>query len=116
MKPEQHLDGRSLIGLMREGKSLDRDALFWHYPHYSNQGGFPAGAIRQQEWKLVERYEDGRVHLYNLKDDIGEREDLAGRYPDRVERMRESLHGWYQQVDAMFLQPKDKDGVMPWSP
>ena len=66
LRPEQHRDGVSLVPLLEGGTTLSRPALFWHYPHYSNQGGFPGGAVRMGPWKLVERYEDGRVHLYDL--------------------------------------------------
>jgi arylsulfatase A-like enzyme len=96
------------------GGSLDRDALYWHYPHYSNQGGIPGGAIRMGDYKLFERYEDGRVHLYNLKDDIGEKTDLASAQPERVDAMRKQLHTWYKSVDAQFLQ--EKGGKTPWAP
>ena len=67
------------------------------------------------EFKLVERFEDGRVHLYNLKDDIGERNDLAATMPDRVAQMRRSLHAWYEEVDAKFLRAK-QGGPEPWRP
>ena len=114
LKPNQHLDGQSLIPLMSGEERLSRENLFWHYPHYSNQGGFPAAALRNRDWKLIERFEDGRVHLYHLKDDPGERKDRSKDFPDRVMRMRENLHRWYREVDAKFLQPKD--GQQPWSP
>ena len=55
-----------------QGKQLNREALYWHYPHYSNQGGTPGGAIRVSDYKLFENYENGKVSLYNLKNDIGE--------------------------------------------
>jgi len=114
-RPKQHLDGVSLAGLLRGGKSLGREALYWHYPHYSNQGGFPGAAIRMGDWKLIERFEDGRVHLYNLRADIGERKDLAATQPDRVAQMRARLHAWYKQVDAKLLQAKP-GGPKPWRP
>ncbi|MCC9657741.1 sulfatase [Rhodopirellula halodulae] len=107
------VDGQSLRPLLN-GQPLDRQSLFWHYPHYSNQGGFPGGAIREGDWKLVERYEDGRVHLYNLAQDIGERNDLAAKHPERVTEMRSRLHDWYVDVDAKFL--REKDGKQPWQP
>ena len=88
--------------------------LFWHYPHYGNQGGFPASAVRLGDYKLIERLEDGRVHLYDLANDLGERVDLAEQEPDRVERMRELLHAWYREVDAKFL--RERDGRTPWRP
>jgi arylsulfatase A-like enzyme len=114
-KSSQHLDGVSLVPLLRGGGKIGRDAIYWHYPHYSNQGGFPGGAVRMGDWKLIERFEDGCVHLYNLEQDIGERKDLALEYPQRVRRMREKLHVWYKQVDAKFLQPKG-DYQRPWRP
>lgn len=115
-KPENHLDGVSLVPLLKGADSIDRDAIYWHYPHYSNQGGIPGGAIRMGDWKLIERYEDGRAQLYNLKDDIGETKDLAEAEPDRVKTMRTKLHAWYPTVDAKFLQPKTQGGEMPWRP
>ncbi len=111
----QHaVDGVDLMPALRGG-SLDRQSLYWHYPHYSNQGGIPAGAIREGDFKLIERYEDGRVHLYDLKSDIGERKDLAAEDPKRVDQMRRRLHTWYKTVDAKFLQQK-KNGPKPWAP
>lgn len=110
---EHEVDGVDLRPAL-EGGTLNRDALFWHYPHYGNQGNFPGGAIREGDYKLVERYEDGRVHLYHLKDDPGEARDLAAAQSERVERMRERLHAWYLDVDAQFL--REKDGRRPWQP
>ena len=110
---DHEIDGLDLRPLL-EGKTLDRDALFWHYPHYSNQGGIPGGAIRVGNFKLFERYEDGRVQLFNLANDIGETNDLAAEMPERVTQMRDRLHAWYKTVDAQFLQPNgDK---IPWWP
>jgi len=115
-RPHQHLDGHSLVPLLRDPSAkLARKSLHWHYPHYSNQGGFPGGAIRQGDYKLIERFEDGRVHLYNLEKDLGEKVDLANSDPARVQSMRRDLHSWYGKVDAKFLQPK-RGGPMPWRP
>lgn len=108
------IDGVNLKPVL-EGKTMKPRSLFWHYPHYSNQGGIPGGAIREGDFKLIERYEDGRVHLYNLKQDIGEQQDLAELHPQRVAEMRARLHDWYQDVDAKFLQQKE-GGPQPWRP
>ena len=113
IKVEHQVDGLDLRPAL-EGGALNRDALFWHYPHYGNQGNFPGGAVREGDYKLVERYEDGRVHLYHLKDDPGEAQDLAATQPERVKDMRERLHAWYRDVDAQFL--REKDGQTPWRP
>jgi len=112
--PDRDVDGQSLVPLL-DGKTMEQRTFFWHYPHYSNQGGFPGGAARQGEFKLVERYEDGRAHLYNIAKDIGEKHDIAEQHPDIVKTLRSQLHAWYKRVDAKFLQPKD-DGPEPWRP
>lgn len=109
------VDGVSIVPLLKGGTDRVHDAIYWHYPHYSNQGGFPGGAVRMGDWKLIERYEDGRVHLYNLADDIGERDDLAQEQPDRVKAMRDRLHAWYREVHAQFLRPIE-GGPEPWRP
>ena len=115
LKADQHLDGVSLVPLLRQTGTPGRQFLFWHYPHYSPQGGFPGAAMRAGDWKLIERFEDGRVHLYNLKNDVGEQSDLADEMPERTARMRRQLHAWYGEVDAKFLRAK-KDGPSPWRP
>lgn len=109
------VDGIDIIPALK-GEALKREALYWHYPHYSNQGGFPAGAIRIGDWKLVERYEDGTIHLYNLKDDIGEKKDVKVQHPDQVKTMRSKLHAWYQETNAKFLQQKKGQKEEPWRP
>jgi arylsulfatase A-like enzyme len=114
LKKEQHLDGVSLVPLLKKTGRPERDAIYWHYPHYSNQGGFPGGAIRMGDYKLIERYEDGSCQLYHLGEDFGETKDLAEKMPEKVEAMRKKLHRWYQQVDAQFLEPKE--GSLPWRP
>jgi arylsulfatase A-like enzyme len=114
-RPFQHRDGVSLVPVLRGGRTLARDALYWHYPHYSNQGGFPGGAIRQDRWKLLERFEDGKVQLYDLATDPGERRDIAAAEPARVRALRARLHAWYRDVGAQFLRPRE-GGPAPWRP
>jgi len=114
-KPSQHLDGVSLKPLLKGETHLNRDALYWHYPHYSNQGGIPGAAIRMGDWKLIERFEDGSTRLYNLKEDLGEKTDLTTEHPERVASMRQKLHQWYQETDAKFLRAKP-NGPEPWQP
>ncbi len=109
------IDGRSLVPLLHGRPAPQRDALFWHYPHYGNQGGFPGGAVRMGDWKLIENYENGSVFLYNLREDIGEQKDLAASQPERVKLMRARLHAWYRETGAKFLRAKP-DGPPPWRP
>jgi len=113
-EPVAHqIDGVSVAGALRGGQLQPRP-LFWHYPHYGNQGGFPSSAVRLGDYKLIERLEDGRVHLFDLSKDLGERNDLAAQQPERVQRMRRLLHEWYREVDAKFL--RERDGRVPWKP
>lgn len=109
------VDGESIVPVLRGETPSEPRPLFWHYPHYPNQGGFPGGAIREGDWKLVERYEDGRVHLYNLAEDIGEQNDRSEEFPERVADLRQKLHRWYDEVDAKFLSAKP-NGPEPWKP
>jgi len=75
-------------------------ALAWHQPHYMNQGGKPAGALREGDWKLLEQYEDGSLELYNLAKDPGETTDLAAAEPARVAALRGKLEAWRRSVGA----------------
>jgi len=109
------VDGKSLVPVLKGNTAPTREALYWHFPHYGNQGGFPGGAIRMGEWKLVENYEDGSVELYNLKRDEGEKRDLAAKEAERVKTMRAKLHAWYREVGAKFLRAKE-GGAAPWAP
>jgi arylsulfatase A-like enzyme len=115
-KSEQDIDGRSLVPLL-SGESVTEDRpMFWHYPHYGNHGGFPGAAIRRGKYKLIERFEDGRIHLYDLSTDAGERNDLAKAHPIIAATMQEELHDWYKEVGANFLRPMSQSSETPWSP
>lgn len=99
------LDGVSLVPLLRGTGGLPLRPLFWHYPHYGNQGGAPGGAVRRGPWKLIEWYEDGRRELFNLDADIGEKNDLAASKPAIVEEMAALLAAWRKQVGAAMPTP-----------
>ncbi len=96
-------DGVSLAGLLRgKKKSLPRDAIYWHYPHYHPEGAAPYGAIRKGEWKLIEFFEDSHVELYKLDDDISERNDLASTRADRVKDLLGDLKSWQKRIGAQM--------------
>jgi arylsulfatase A len=101
-KPKQPVDGVSIMPLLTQKGRLKRDAMYWHYPHYSNQGGPPAGAVRKGEYKLIEFYEDGRLELFNLKDDIGERRNLVRKEPKKAAELRAMLRHWRESVRAVM--------------
>jgi len=112
-RPKQHCDGMSITPLLGgDGKMPDRP-LFWHYPHYGNQGGSPGGAVRLGDYKLIEFYEDNHVELYNLADDIGEKNDLAAKMPDKADQLRKLLHDWRKSVDAAMPTPNPNAGKAP---
>jgi len=101
------VDGMSLVPVLKNPKArLDREAIYWHYPHYHRGGATPYAAIRARDWRLVEFYEDDRVELYNLADDIGESNDLSKKMPEKTAALREQLHAWQKSVDAQFATPK----------
>ncbi len=98
-KPAGPVDGMSFLPLLKGGP-LDRGAIYWHYPHYGNQGGAPGGAVRLGDWKLIEWYEDGALELFNLADDIGEQRNLAAANPAKVRELHELLKAWRAETKA----------------
>jgi arylsulfatase A-like enzyme len=104
LRPELHQDGVSLVPLLKGGTLPSRD-LFWHYPHYANQGGGPCGAIRAGDWKLIEWYEDGRLELFNLRTDLGESQNLAAKNSDQTEQLHARLIAWRKEVNALMPTP-----------
>jgi arylsulfatase A-like enzyme len=100
------LDGVSIVPLLKGKKKLDRDAIYWHFPHYSNHGmQSPGGAIRSGDYKLLEYYENNTVQLFNLENDIGEQHDLSASEPEMVEKLRNMLHKWRNDIDAQMMPP-----------
>jgi arylsulfatase A len=99
------LDGISLLPLLDGSGSLNREALFWHYPHYHPGGATPYSAVRAGDHRLVEFFEDGRTELYNLKEDIGETKDLADEQPQKRDELRAMLAKWRESVGAQLPTP-----------
>ncbi len=99
---KKNFDGVSLVKLLKGKGDIDREAIYWHYPHYHNLGAKPYSAIRMGDWKLIRFLEDDSYELYNLKEDISEANDLLSQYPEKVEEMKTKLFAWYKEVDAQM--------------
>jgi len=103
-QPGQYLDGISILPLLKNPKaSVARDTLYWHYPlskpHFL--GGRSCGAIRKGNWKLLEFFDDGHLELYNLKDDLGEKNNLAEKMPDKTKKLHRMLHKWRRSLKTL---------------
>ena len=99
-----NLDGVSIVSsITSEQETADR-AIFWHFPHYSNHGmQSPGGAVRFGDYKLLEYFENGTVQLFNLREDIGEMNDLSGQMPEKVKELRDLLSKWRSGIDAKMM-------------
>lgn len=98
--PNQHIDGVSLLPIL-EGKDMKiKRPLYWHYPHYGNQGGEPSSIIQEDGWKLIHYWEDNHNELYNLSADIGEQTNLVKKHPDKTTALQAKLLKWLTDVDA----------------
>jgi arylsulfatase A len=103
-------DGRSFTNLLK-GEKTGRGPIFWHYPHYSNQGGKPSGAVRQGDFKLIEFYEDNSLELYNVAEDISETRNLAEEMPEKTAQLHTLLKEWRKKVNAEM--PIPNPGYIP---
>jgi arylsulfatase A-like enzyme len=101
LMPEQHKDGKSIVPLLK-GQKMDRGPLFWHYPHYGNQGGSPGSAIRDGDWKLIRWYEGNREELFNLKADISEKNNIIKKNPEIASKLRSKLDNWIIEQGAVM--------------
>lgn len=106
LMPEQHADGVSLAPILGKQKGLGRDAIYWHFPHYSNHGlQSPGAAIRSGQYKLLEYFENGTVQLFDLSEDLGEQNDLSKMRPEIVKHLLEKLQKWRDEVGAKMMPP-----------
>ena len=105
LKAGQAVDGESLVPVLKQAGQLKRDAIYWHYPHYSPQGGKPSSVVRCGDYKLIRFYEDSHTELYNLAEDVGEQNDLADKMPDKATALDRMLGDWLEQVNAQMPRP-----------
>jgi arylsulfatase A-like enzyme len=98
--PEQHCDGISFLPVLEAKENFKRGPMYWHFPHYGNQGGTPGSSIILDNYKLIRFYEDNHLELYNLKDDISEKNNLALKEPERTNLLNKTLKDWLMKVKA----------------
>lgn len=116
--PNYTLDGVSLAGLLQgQQAALDREDLYWHFPGYlganNNQWRTtPGGSIRSGDWKLLEYFEDGHLELYNLKDDISEKHNLAESEPEKARELHAKLVAWRESVGAPMPGPNTEQAAV----
>jgi arylsulfatase A-like enzyme len=97
-------EGKSFSPLLA-GERMERGPIFWHFPHYSNHGmQSPGGAIREGDYKLLEYFENGTVQLFNLKEDMGEQNDLSNIEIEKTRELTEKLHRWQKKVGAQMIK------------
>ena len=102
LMPQQHVDGKSLFPLITENKAPEREAIFWHFPHYHGSQWTPGAAIRKGNWKLVEFYHYDKTELYNLAEDIGETTDLSDQYSEKTTELKALLRKMQEETGALF--------------
>ncbi|MBD3268356.1 sulfatase-like hydrolase/transferase [bacterium] len=98
---KQDIDGVSLVPVLK-GKTIEERPLFWHYPHYGNQGGDPSSIIMEDGWKLIYYHEDGHYELYNIEKDVGEQNNILNAHPQRAKAMKAKLQKWLRETAAKF--------------
>lgn len=102
---KQPIDGVSVVSLLKGGE-INRGPIFWHYPHYGNQGGRPGAAVRDGDYKLIQWFGEEKVELYNLRDDLGEQHDLAAKQPEKVAQLLGELKAWQTGLHVKFPTAK----------
>jgi arylsulfatase A-like enzyme len=107
LKPKQHLDGISLLPALK-GETMGKRDLFWHYPHYGNQGGEPSAIIISGDKKLIHYYEDGRNELYDVKADVGEQTDIIATHPELASKMKQKLDRWLADTGALIPEQDER--------
>jgi hypothetical protein len=105
VEPAGTIDGEDLTPLLAGATHLDRDAVFWHFPHYLPGRQTPASAIRMGDWKLIETFETGRIELYDLSGDLGESADSVSEHPGLAAALHGRLRAWRDAIGAKIPTP-----------
>ncbi|MBW1890445.1 MAG: sulfatase [Deltaproteobacteria bacterium] len=107
-KPHKNIDGLSLAKVLTGNGKLNSRTLYWYYPHYSPQSKVPGSAVRDGDYKLIEYYDPVKVELYNLKEDISEKTNLAQKMPAKVKQLQNKLKNHLKNCKAITHTPNPK--------
>ncbi len=115
LRPQVHNDGQSIVSLLK-GQSPKKDRTFyWHYPHYHGSTWTPGAAIREGDWKLIAFYEYQKVELFNIREDIGEQNELSTKFPKKTKELQAKLEAWQKKMNAkMPAKNPDFDPKAKW--
>jgi arylsulfatase A-like enzyme len=108
LPPDREIDGISLIPVLNQSDKLNRDALFWHFPHYRGKDVVPYSIIRSGDWKLIKRYQGKMYELFNLKSDLSETTDLSEKMPEKVRVLNTKLIQWLEDIGAKLPKKNPK--------
>lgn len=106
-QPAVHKDGVSFVKALK-GEKHERGPIYWHYPHYGNQGGAPTAAIREGDYKLIHWFEDDKLELFNLSSDLSETKNLAAEKTKLRDQLKAKLDAWKKDVGALMPAPNPK--------
>jgi len=101
---DRAIDGRSIVPLLKQSGTLKREAVYWHYPHYRGRLG-PYSIVRGGDWKLIKRYDSGKRELYNLAEDLSEKNDLAAKMPEKISELDKRLTAFLNSCGAKMPKP-----------
>ena len=108
--PNTPLDGESLLAHFRGGEDLKRDAIYFHYPNYAfHQENRLGGAIRMGDYKLINFYDNDSVELYDVVNDLSEKNDLSAEMPEKAAAMKADLVAWLKSSNAKMPRPLESD-------
>ena len=106
LEKEQHVDGQSFVELLK-GNDMNHKPVFWHSPHYFNNGGYPFSAVYKDGWKYVYRYDLNKEYLYNIHNDISELDNKVETETNRRNKLRKLLDRYLKEVKAKY--PKENN-------
>jgi arylsulfatase A-like enzyme len=117
MLPEQHRDGQSFVAALKDPAATNPGrSLFWHYPHWGNQGGIPGAAVRRGDWKLIRWFWKKEPELFNLATDPGETRNLAEKNPQILAELQQVIDGFQADTKALMPHPNPnpKEPFLKW--